>query len=199
MVFSRAGLFSRRRSAREQVNEIGEETRTRRVGYVPIDDGTDEAITRIKARLTSEGCDEIIAGDNASLATLGEGDFLVIGDLGHFGHPLPELVDLLNEFTRRGVRLRSLDDGIDTSLPEAAPALALISALATVSRAQPPATPLPRPVKPGRKPKLNAQQVRIATALIDAGESRKSVARTLGVSLPTLRHALRRHGADGKG
>ncbi len=196
MVFSRSGLFSRRRPTRPPEKETGEEKRSRRIGYVPLG-GADTLIAGARDRLTVDGCEAIIENDDAALATLGAGDLLVVGDLGQFGRSLPELVVLLDELTRRGVCLRSLDDGIDTSSPNAAPALALLAALAAAGRSRPPTVPAPlRPVRPGRKPKLSAQQVRVATALLHAGESRKSVARTLGVSAPTLRHALRRHGPE---
>ena len=104
---------------------------------------------------------------------------------------------MLDDFTKRGVKFRSLTEHIDTHTPTGRAMWQMIGILAELERslisertragvkaAQ------RRGVKFGRKPKMTPQQVAHARKLIDSGEDRQKVAALFKVGRKTLYRAL---------
>jgi DNA invertase Pin-like site-specific DNA recombinase len=161
------------------------------------------------AALKKAGCKTIVKDDGLSGATtkrpallrclkkLEPGDTLTVWKLDRLGRSLRDLITLLDDLKRRGVKFRSLNKAIDTDTPTGRAMWQMIGVLAELERslisertragvkaAQ------RRGVKFGRKPKLTPQQVQHAQKLIDEGERRADVAALLSVDRTTLYRAL---------
>ena len=117
--------------------------------------------------------------------------------LDRLGRSLRDLITMLDDLKKRGVKFRSLTEAIDTETPTGRAMWQMIGVLAELERslisertragvkhAQ------RRGVKFGRKPKLTRQQIDHARKLIDAGERREDVAALLNVDRTTLYRAL---------
>lgn len=186
------------------------------VGYARVD--RDEEIGPQLTALRAAGCETIFEdsgvpylnggerpGLKAALDAVSTFDSFIVCRLDRLDGSLSVLVELLAEFVRYGIGFRSLEDGIDTTGQKGRFELPLLTALAAVDRATQTKRIAPSldeairlpgragPSRTGRKPKLTPDQARLASKLIADGELRQDVARVLGVSLPTLRSALRRH------
>lgn len=163
------------------------------------------------ATLRAAGCETIFEdrspsgisrkqpGLAAAIDAVSTFDSFVVCRVDRLGNSVSDIVALLDELVRFGVGFRAIEDGIDTTAQKGRFELPLLAALAAVDRARrdAPSTPIFVDVDPpsgrtGRKPKLNNDQVRLARKLIEGGELRHAVAQSFGVSLPTLRAALRR-------
>jgi DNA invertase Pin-like site-specific DNA recombinase len=161
------------------------------------------------AALKKDGCETIFKDAGLSGATtkrpallrclkkLEHGDTLTVWKLGRLSRSLRDLITMLDDLKKRGVKFRSLTEAIDTETPTGRAMWQMIGVLAELERslisertragvkdAQ------RRGVKFGRKPKLTAQQVDHARKLIDTGERREDVAALLNVNRTTLYRAL---------
>ena len=127
------------------------------------------------------------------------GDVLVVWRLGLLGRSPAHAIEILHNLAARGVGLRSLTDGIDLTVPDAALTMRLIHALAEFQhrimtqgdrrRLGPAGAPkiVRKPAKPvGCPRKLTPEQVRLARQRIDGGETGSIVAGSLRVSSATL-------------
>lgn len=132
------------------------------------------------------------------LKTLQPGDTLIVWRLDRLGRSLRDLIAMLNDLKRRGVKFRSLTEAIDTETPTGRTMWQMIGVLAELERsliseraragvkaAQ------RRGVKLGRKPKLTPQQVEHARQLVESGQRVQDVADLFSVGRKTLFHALR--------
>jgi DNA invertase Pin-like site-specific DNA recombinase len=120
------------------------------------------------------------------------------------GRSLRDLITMLDDLKRRGVKFRSLTEHIDTETPTGRAMWQMIGVLAELersligerTRAGVKAAKC-RGVKFGRKPKLTAQQIAHAQKLIEDGQRREDVADLFKVNRVTLYRALgqRRQGS----
>jgi DNA invertase Pin-like site-specific DNA recombinase len=136
------------------------------------------------------------------LKTLKTGDTLIVWKLDRLGRSLRDLIHMLDDFKRRGVKFRSLTEAIDTESPTGRAMWQMIGVLAELERslivertragvkaAQ------RRGVKFGRKTKLTPDRLTHAQKLIDQGKTPTQAAEIMAVSRATLYRALQREAA----
>jgi DNA invertase Pin-like site-specific DNA recombinase len=131
------------------------------------------------------------------LKKLEHGDTLTVWKLDRLGRSLRDLIAMLDDLKRRGVKFRSLTEAIDTETPTGRAMWQMIGVLAELeksliserTRAGVKAAQR-RGVKFGRKPKLSQQQIDHARKLIDTGQRREDVATLLNVNRTTLYRTL---------
>lgn len=176
------------------------------VGYARVSTA-DQSLDQQTAALEAAGCTRVFT-DTASgrkrreglaeaVDYLRPGDTLVAVALDRIGRSAADTCALIRDLTERGVTVRLLREGLDTS---SAPGRAVAAIMAAVAELE---VDLNRErtsarlsvmrdqgQRIGRPPKLTAEQVRQARALIDGGESVAATARALGVARPTLYRAL---------
>jgi DNA invertase Pin-like site-specific DNA recombinase len=177
-------------------------------GYARV--STDDRTTALqRAALTRAGCKTIFKDEGISGATtkrpallrclkkLEHGDTLMVWKLDRLGRSLRDLITMLDDLKKRGVKFRSLTEAIDTETPTGRGMWQMIGVLAELERslisertragvkdAQ------RRGVKFGRKPKLTALQIELARKQIERGEDRGNVAESFKVNRTTLYRAL---------
>ncbi|MCR6706609.1 MAG: recombinase family protein [Cellulomonas sp.] len=131
-----------------------------------------------------------------------EGDTIVVTELSRIGRTMRGVVTLVEDLAARGIGVRSLTQGIDTS-PGAGPMgkviLALCAALAEVERdiliertRSGLAAARARGRVGGRPIAVSPEQVTAARTLVASGHSVVAAARTLGVARSSLYRALER-------
>lgn len=136
----------------------------------------------------------------ALLARATEGDTVVTWRLDRLGRSVLHLADLAEQLRARGIGLRSLSDGVDTSTIGGRVLYGLLSVLAEFERE----TIRDRVnagisaarragVHCGRRAALNADHVAHARLRLEAGEPARHVAKFLKVSESTLYRALAKH------
>ncbi|HEY2223638.1 recombinase family protein [Actinomycetospora sp.] len=131
---------------------------------------------------------------DACLASLEPGDTLVVVRLDRLGRSLPQLVTLVNDLRSRGVGIRALQDGLDTTTPGGVLVFDVFAALNDFLREllvegtrDGLAAARARGQRLGRPPALTPDQVRQARTMLARPEnSVASIARMLGVSRSTL-------------
>jgi DNA invertase Pin-like site-specific DNA recombinase len=184
------------------------------LGYARV--STEDQTARLQLdALEAAGCErtfsERASGAAAERPVLAEllshsrnGDTLVVWRLDRLGRSLPHLIETVQKMESRGVGLRSLTEGIDTTTSNGRLVFHLFGALAQFERElirertmAGLAAARARGRKGGRPPKLSAEKLRVAQRLLKDPESTVSeVAKTLGVHRSTLHKAL--HGAVAK-
>jgi DNA invertase Pin-like site-specific DNA recombinase len=159
------------------------------------------------AALKRAGCEKVFRDDGLSGATrnrpvllrclkkLQRGDTLVVWKLDRLGRSLRDLITMLDDLKKQGVKFRSLTEHIDTATGRAM--WQMIGVLAELERSLITertragiTAARKRGVKFGRKPKLDAEQLEHAREMLDQGKDRQHVARVLKVSRTTLYRAL---------
>jgi DNA invertase Pin-like site-specific DNA recombinase len=135
----------------------------------------------------------------ALLDGLVEGDVLVVWDLDRAFRSLSDAVLVAERLKAAGVGFKVANNrAIDTTTAEGELVFGIFAALAQYERklinrrtAEGRRAAVARGVKLGRKPKLSAEQLRLARRLIDQGdETVASMARSLGVHRSTLGRRL---------
>jgi DNA invertase Pin-like site-specific DNA recombinase len=131
------------------------------------------------------------------LKALKRSDVLTVWRLDRMGRSLGDLIAIVKEIESRGAGFRSLAENIDTTTPSGTLVFHLMGALAQFERsliAERTKAGLhaakKRGERLGRKPKLNAQQIRHARKLVNGGERVDKVAASLNVSYVTLYRAF---------
>jgi DNA invertase Pin-like site-specific DNA recombinase len=106
---------------------------------------------------------------------------------------LRDLIAMLDDLKRRGVKFRSLTEAIDTETPTGRAMWQMIGVLAGLERSLISERTRAgvkgakrRGAKFGRKPELTAQQIDHTIKMIDTGERREHVAALLNVNRTTL-------------
>jgi len=124
------------------------------------------------------------------------GDTLIVWKLDRLGRSLRDLITMLDDLKRRGVKFRSLTEAIDTETSTGRAMWQMIGVLAELER-----SPISertsagvkaaqrRGVKFGRKPKLTPQQIAHAQKLIEGGQHRGDLAGLFKVSRVALYRA----------
>lgn len=173
------------------------------IGYARVST-QDQNLELQREALTKAGCERIFEDrasgsrtDREGLARamdmLRSGDTLVVWKLDRLGRSVKQLVDLVGELQQRGVQFKSLTDAIDTSTPSGRFFFHVMASLAEMERelivertraGLEAARKLGR--KGGRRPKMTAGKIESARRLLETGMPAKDVARSLGVSVPTL-------------
>lgn len=179
----------------------------RLVGYARVSTHDQTTALQLDA-LKAAGCAEIHQdrvsgavvcrpGLDAALASLIDGDVLVVWKLDRLGRSLAHLVELVNGLQGRGVGFRSLSDAIDTSSAGGRLVFHIMGSLAEFERSliaertkAGMAAAKARGSMLGRRRALTSAQLDHAKLLIDRGESPSVVARSLGCGRSTLYRAL---------
>ena len=177
-------------------------------GYARVSTDDQSPALQLTA-LKRAGCKTVFKDDGLSGATtkrpallrclkkLEHGDTLTVWKLDRLGRSLRDLIAMLDDLKRRGVKFRSLTEAIDTETPTGRAMWQMIGVLAELeksliserTRAGVKAAQR-RGVKFGRKPKLSQQQIDHARKLIDTGQRREDVATLLNVNRTTLYRTL---------
>ena len=175
------------------------------LGYARV--STDDQTTALQAdALAKAGCSRIYT-DKASgkstaarpqleecLADLREGDTLVVWRLDRLGRSVTDLVRIVGELEHKGVSFRSLTENIDTSTASGKLMFHMLASIAEFERNLIQerthaglAAARARGRVGGRKPKLDAKQIRhIKTLLSDPNTSVAELAKDYGVSRTTI-------------
>lgn len=126
-----------------------------------------------------------------------EGDTIVVVGIDRLGRNAAEVMLTIRDLGERGIVLRSLREGIDTSTAAGRMVAGVLASLAELElelgrerRAAAKSARKSRGLPIGRPKALTAAQVRQARQLRDGGEPVPEIAETLGVSRATLYRVL---------
>ena len=127
------------------------------------------------------------------LAMLRPGDTLVVWRLDRLGRSTSHLIQTVTELGERGVGLHSLTEAIDTTTSAGRLLFGILASLAAFERdvirertMAGLAAAKARGNLGGRPPLMTPEKLAIARQMLDAGTSKAVVAKTIGVSRPTL-------------
>ncbi|CAN5223057.1 recombinase family protein [soil metagenome] len=148
-------------------------------------------------KLTGTSTKEQRPGLAAVLDYARKGDTIVVVGIDRLGRNAAEVMLTIRDLGERGIALRSIREGIDTTNPTGRMIAGVLASLAelelelgrerrSASRAARKARDLPI----GRPKKLTVAQIRQAEALRASGEPVPVIAETLGVSRATLYRTL---------
>jgi DNA invertase Pin-like site-specific DNA recombinase len=177
-------------------------------GYARV--STDDQTPALQlAALKAAGCktvfkDEGISGAVSNrpalrrcLNKLAPGDTLIVWKLDRLGRSLRDLITMLDDLKKRGVKFRSLTEAIDADTPTGRAVGQMTGVLAELERSllsertrAGVTAAKARGVKFGRKSKLTRQQVQQAVKLIAQGERAADVAASFHVGRTTLYRPL---------
>lgn len=182
----------------------------RKIGYARVSTEEQHLDLQYDA-LRAAGCDVIyedrgISGAVAArpglrraMRALQPGDVLVVWRLDRLGRSLQNLIETMGRLQARGVGFRSVQEQIDTTSPAGRFYLHMLAALAEFERElirdrtkAGMAAARARGVRLGRPPKLSPDKLTESLRRTEAGESLEAVADDFGVSVVTLKRALRR-------
>ncbi len=177
-------------------------------GYARV--STDDQTPAVQlAALKKAGWKTIFKDDGLSGATtkrpallrclkkLVHADTLTVWKLDRLGCSLRDLITMLDDLKKHGVKFRSLTETIDTETRTGRGMWQMIGVLAELERSlisertrAGVKAAHKRGVKFGRKPKLSPEQIEHAREQIDKGRRREDVATLLNVNRTTLYRAL---------
>lgn len=138
-------------------------------------------------------------GLKAALDYVRPGDTLVVYSLSRVARNTKNLLTLVEQLDARGVKLRSITEGIDTSGPMGMALLTIMGAINTLERdiisersKAGVAAARARGMKVGRKPSLTAKQHKVVRSLYDSKRlTIAEIAEQLDVSPATIYRSLR--------
>lgn len=178
------------------------------IGYARVSTQDQNSDLQLDA-LKSAGCEKIyeekMTGkvrnrpelDNC-LSMLREGDTLLVWRLDRLGRSLKDLVEIITSLEERNIGFKSLTENIDTTSASGKLIFHIFGALAEFERnlisdrtKAGLAAARARGRKGGRKPKMSAQDIKLArTMLQDPYTTKTEVAKHFGVSRVTLNASL---------
>lgn len=132
-------------------------------------------------------------GLTAALDYVREGDTLVVPALDRLGRSLVDTINTLDALRKRGIYVRALREGIDTSTPAGRMVAGVFASLAELEReliherasvAREAAKA--RGKQTGRPKALSEEQVGVARRMRESGESVATITKTLGISRATF-------------
>jgi DNA invertase Pin-like site-specific DNA recombinase len=179
-----------------------------RVGYVRVSSSDQNAARQLAGVSVDRVFTDKVSGARADRPALGElrryareGDTVVVHSMDRLARDLLDLRSLVDEFTRRGVRVEFVKEALTFSgddAPMSRLLLSLMGAVAEFERSlikerQREGIELAkkRGVYKGRKPALTPLQAEEVRRRAAAGEQKTALARELGVSRETIYAALR--------
>jgi len=131
------------------------------------------------------------------LKKLEHGDTLMVWKLDRLGRSLRDLITLLDDLKKRGVKFRSLTEAIDTETPTGRAMWQMIGVLAELERSMivertraGMKAARARGIHPGRKPSLSPEQIEHAQELRRKGKHPDEIAALLKCSRATIYRAL---------
>lgn len=184
-----------------------------RIGYAPLSTARQgESLEAQCEALAAAGCPpehiytDVISGMRwrrrgleTALAYMRPGDVLVVTRLDRLGRNLREAVNTIADLGERDMNVQCLSPDLDTSRAQDRVVINVMLSLASWERdllvertKEGVAHARAEGRVAGPKPKLSAEQVRLARKAIAGGESVAAVARSLAVSRQTLYRALER-------
>ena len=173
------------------------------VGYARVSTLT-QTLEQQTEQLTAAGAGRIFSdvmsgarddrpGFAECLSYLREGDTLIVWRLDRLGRNMRSIVNTLHDLTERGITVRSLHDGVDTSTSTGRMVAGILTSIAEYERelvrertALKLAHARKSGVKFGRPAKLNADQAALARRMKDSGETAATICKTLGIGRTTL-------------
>lgn len=187
-----------------------------KVGYARVSTRDQEgSLEGQEAALTAAGCAKVfvdrLSGARAdrpglkdALGYLRDGeDTVVVARLDRLGRSLPDALRIVQALADRGIGLQALDVQLDTSTASGRLMLNMLLMLAEwerdllrertregVARARAAGR------RPGPKPKLDAEKIAAVHAAVADGQPVAAVARSFGVSRPTIYKALQATGSQ---
>lgn len=185
-----------------------------RIGYARVSTVEQNVDMQLQA-LNLAGCERIFTdlghsgaqrgrpGLSEAMASLNEGDTLVIWRLDRLGRSLSHLIDLVNDLGRRGIALYSINESIDTGSAGGLLIFHIMGALAEFERGlisertrAGMSAARQRGKAIGRPAKMTAGDVHVAIEGMRLdGLSVTAAAKRHGISRATLYRALKRHEA----
>lgn len=136
-------------------------------------------------------------GLDAAVDYIRDGDVLVATRLDRLGRTALDTLHTIHDLDNRGIPVTMLDPALDTRTKEGKLMMTIMSGLAEWERdlliqrtKEGMAHARSQGRVPGPKPKLNAEQIKAVRAAVADGQTVASVARSFGVSRPTIYKAL---------
>jgi len=183
------------------------QNRPMKMGYARVSI-YDQNLDLQRRALRIAGCEKIFEDQISGASTKRPGlddalaqccadDVLVVWKLDRLGRSLSHLISVVQELGDKGCGFQSLSENIDTTTAGGRLVFHLMGSLAEFERSLIAertraglAAARMRGVRIGRRKAMNAEQVRHARALLEAGERPADIARTLQVGRSTLYRAL---------
>ena len=173
------------------------------VGYARVSTIT-QTLEQQTEQLTTAGAGKIFSdvmsgarddrpGFAECLKYLRDGDTLIVWRLDRLGRNMRSIVNTIHDLTERGITLRSLQDGVDTSTSTGRMVAGILTSIAEYERelvrertALKLAHARKSGVKFGRPTKLNGDQAALARRMKESGETAATICKTLGIGRTTL-------------
>ena len=179
-----------------------------KIGYARVST-QDQDLSLQRDALTEEGCDKIFQEKasgpqrdrpelKAALSYMREGDILIVWKLDRLARSMKQLIETVEDFERRGIGLKSLQDPIDTSSASGKLVFHIFAALAEFERGvirdrtnAGLKSARERGRIGGRPRLLSDRDLQVAKVLLkDPAITVAEVAKRLGVSISTLYNHL---------
>lgn len=173
------------------------------IGFARVSGAGQDLAGQIE-RLRAAGCDRIIQGKHSGkresnaaaigelMATAEAGDVVVVTKLDRFGRSISQVLTAIEDLAGRGVTLRALDQGVDTSRddPMSKAMTHLLAMFAEMERNMIVARTQEGKARTGnhggRRPKLTSKQRAEVKARLAKGESKSALSAFYGVSRSTI-------------
>ena len=189
-----------------------------RIGYARVSRGDHQDLTAQLETLRAAGCDKIFQEERSgadadrpvlakAIASLGQGDVLVVWKLDRLSRSLRDLLFTLEAINAAGAGFQSLTNAIDTTTPMGRLTVQVVGAFAEFEREMIRertmhglANARRAGVIVGRKPKLKPAQKAEIVRMIEEGRGTSSTAASLfDVSKTTVKRVLQAHRAGQQG